>query len=149
MLDTLAREWLSLIEEKKRELEQVSARQGEELKRYGRLKSPKMLSSSKTLLDTLEAHKSQGSSFVQVETLKFFRAVFKIELYQPVAVRKADGALSKAVYATQFIARMLSNGAGIFTVSGDSVTQDLHKGVPACELLMANEANGEWLLAIN
>lgn len=148
MLDTIAREWLSLIEEKKQEVVTISEQLTDELKRYGRLKSQKMLISSKATIDTLESQKTQACRFIHDETLNFFRSVFKVELYQPIVVRSPNGSFSKAIYASQFIARMLSNGAGVFTVTGDSVSVNLHEGVPACEMLMAAESKGEWLLAI-
>jgi hypothetical protein len=146
MLDEGAKDWLSAIESKKRLVDRLSLEIREEEKRNSRLKSEKMRSVSNALLEDLTLQREKASAFIETETELFFQKIFGVEMYQPVAVKRANGVLTKALLATQLIARQLTNGLGVFTVTGDSVEQDAHKGLPVCEVLMAQEANDDWFV---
>lgn len=146
MLDEGAKDWLSDIETNKKLVDLLTLKIREEEKRNSRLKSAKMLKASNALLEGLEAQRQEAVKLIASETELFFQKVFGVEMYQPVAVRRANGVLTKALLATQLIARQLANGLGVFTVTGDSVDKDAHKGLPVCEVLMAQEANNDWFV---
>jgi hypothetical protein len=148
MLDEGAKQWLALIEAKTRELADLGPTIKEELKRNERLKPGKTRLASDALLEAMAAQKSECKEFIAEETALFYKAVFGIELNRPVAVRDSTGSFSPVVFVTQLIARQLTNGLGVFTVTGDSATVDLHKGLPDCKYLMAQEAKQEWLVSM-
>lgn len=148
MLDEVEKQWLALIETKNQELIQGRERLALEAKRNNRLKAGTTRTASNALLEQLEAQNAANKAFVDAETTLFFKQVFGVEIYQPVAVKRRDGIVGKALLATQFIARQLSNGLGVFTVTGDSIATDLHKGLPECEYLMAQEQNNDWVVAV-
>lgn len=148
MLDEGAKAWLASIEAKKKELDQLVPVMKVEARRNERLRSFGGRRASDATLQVLAERKLACEQFIAAETSLFYKNVFGIEMHHAVAVRKRNGVLSSALFVTQVIARQLSNGMGVFTVTGDSVAADMHKGLPACEYLMALESDDDWLVAV-
>lgn len=148
-LDEGARQWLALIEEltsradaavsDARKLKSSAKRVTSE---KGKERSAKALADNQNLQERLKQE-------LQAETEGFFQEVFQIGRNSVVALKKADGTLSKSVVASHLNVRKLLDGTGVFSVHGASMTVDLSNGLPLHDLLTAREALGERLVSLS
>lgn len=148
MLDEGARQWLELIESKRNRLQAIKELSDAEGKRNARLKPGKNRAASTALLVAWAAEEEELNTFIETETKLFFEKVLKISLYQKVVLMMNAKVQSKAIIATAFLARLLSSGTAVYSVIGDSLTKDMHKGLPAMETLTAEEAKDQYLVAV-
>ena len=148
MLDEGAKEWLTFIESQKKILSEVELELKAQTTKMARIKAAAKRAPCEESLAALTARKTELAKTIESETELFFRRVFGVALYQSVALRRPDGTLSAALYATKLILRQLANGAGVFTVMGASASVDLHKGLPECVSLMAREAGDECFVGL-
>ncbi len=142
-IDSDAREWLALIEERKREFDKVTVLLREESRRREKLKSEKFRKTSDELIAGYEAQKTACEAYLDENTRDFFQAVFGVNDCTPVALQDAAGKTLGALIATEMTARLLSDGTGVFTISGDSLDQDVIPGLPQSNYLLAQESAGQ------
>lgn len=147
-MDQGAREWLDLIESKKAELGALSQALQDTEKRSRRLTSQKSLTQISASIEAIQSEKAELEQDLQLETTNFFAEVLKIRAFSRVARRVRDVVESKVLIATAFQIQRLASGAIILTVVGDSLTNDVHAGLPQAEMLVANDSLGESLVSI-
>lgn len=147
-MDQGAREWLDLIESKKAELGALSQALQDTEKRSRRLTSQKSLTQISASIEAIQSEKAELEQDLQLETTNFFAEVLKIRAFSRVAKRVRDVVESKVLIATAFQIQRLASGAIILTVVGDSLTKDVHAGLPQAEMLVANDSLGESLVSI-
>lgn len=148
LLDEGGRDWLALIELRKKELDLLDIQLREEMKRRERLKSIKGQGQSDAILSDLKTRRDDARNYVDTETLLFFKNIFGILEYTPVAVQDTSGKTSGTLLATDLTARMLKDRTGVFTVSGDALEADVAKGLPRPDYLLVAESAGQKFLVL-
>ena len=143
IIDPDAREWLAVIEEQKKELEKLTPLLKLESKRRETLRSPKFHKISDALIEKFENQIKEVEAFVEENTVKFFQAIFGIGHGTPSALYDAKGVVQGALLATEFTARLLTDGTGVFTISGNSLDNDIFPGLPRSDYLLAEESKGQ------
>lgn len=148
LLDQGGREWLATIEARKKELDLLEAPLREQRKRRERLKSAKGQAESDAVISGLSTQRNAALKFVETETKLFFKNIFGILEHTPVAVENLGGRTTGALLATDLSARMLADGTGVFTVSGDALEVDLVKGLPRPDYLLVQESAGQKFVVL-
>lgn len=148
LIDSDARQWLATIEDQKQELEKTTPLLKAEQKKLDRLRSAKAQEAAAQRIRVLEAQCQACADYVMTNTRDFMQTVLGVLEGTPVAMQDAQGRTLGGLIVSDMSARLLADGTAVFTVSGQSLTQDVLPGLPCADYLLAQESAGQRLVPL-